>query len=74
VITDVDTYQARRLYCRDALMGRVRAPELAERWCEAWEAYATLHGRERSGEFWAEGLRWIEDRIGPSPAELKDRS
>ena len=55
--------QARRTGCRDALMGRGQSPEQAERWCDAWETHAVLHRRDRSGEFWQDGLEWIEGRL-----------
>ena len=58
--------QARRAGCRDALVGRGQSPEQAERWCEAWETFALLHHRDRSGEFWQDGLQWIEGRIAPA--------
>jgi hypothetical protein len=63
MIVDIETYQAVRAYCRDALIGRGQSPELAERWCEAWETHAALHRRERSAAFWEDGRRWIEARI-----------
>jgi len=55
--------QARRDGCRHALIGRGLSPEQAEHWCEAWESHALLRHRDRSGEFWQDGLRWIEDRL-----------
>jgi hypothetical protein len=58
--------QARRAGCRDALMGRGQSPEQAERWCDAWETHALLDRRDRSGEFWQDGLQWIEGRLAAS--------
>ena len=55
--------QARRAGCRDALIGRGQSPDLAERWCEAWETHAAFQRRERSGEFWQDGRQWIEARL-----------
>jgi hypothetical protein len=55
--------QARRAGCRDALMGRGQSPEQAERWCDAWETHAVLRRRDRSAEFWQDGLEWIESRL-----------
>jgi hypothetical protein len=55
--------KARRAGCRDALLGRGLSHQLAERWCEAWEAHAVLHRLDRSSEFWQDGLDWIEGRL-----------
>ena len=56
-------FEARRLGCLHALMGGGQSPDLAERWCEAWEREAAVEGRARSGEFWEDGLRWINAQI-----------
>lgn len=56
-------FQARRAGCRDSLMGGGQSPDLAERWCDAWEREAALEGRPRSGEFWQDGRRWIDAQI-----------
>jgi hypothetical protein len=56
-------FQVRRASCRDALMAGGQTPELAERWCEAWEREAAAEGRARSGEFWQDGRRWIDGQI-----------
>ena len=55
--------QARRDGCRRALIGRGLSPAQAERWCDSWETHAVLHRRDRSGEFWQDGLQWIEDQL-----------
>ena len=52
-------FQARRAGCHDALMGGGQPPDLAEEWCQAWEREAEAEGRPRSGEFWEDGMRWI---------------
>lgn len=56
-------FRARRAACHDALMARGLSPELAERWCEAWEQEAALRGQPRSGEFWLDGRTWIDAQI-----------
>jgi hypothetical protein len=56
-------FRARRVGCRDALMRGGQSFELAERWCDAWEREAAIEGRSRSGEFWQDGLRWIDAQV-----------
>ena len=56
-------FQARRAGCRAALMGGGQSPDLAERWCGAWEREAAFENRPRSGEFWMDGRRWIDAQI-----------
>jgi hypothetical protein len=56
-------FQARRVGCRDSLMGSGQSADLAERWCQAWEHEAELDGRHRGGEFWEDGRRWIDAQI-----------
>jgi hypothetical protein len=56
-------FRVRRAACREALIGGGLPAEQAERWCDAWEGHAALEGRERSGEFWQVGRRWIDDQI-----------
>ena len=60
---EVRIFQARRTGCLSALMGGGQSPELAERWCDAWEREAAMEGRARSGEFWEDGFRWINAQI-----------
>jgi len=52
-------FQVRRADCRAVLIGGGQSPDLAEHWCDAWEREAALDGRQRSGEFWEYGRRWI---------------
>jgi hypothetical protein len=56
-------FQVRRTACRDELMGSGQSPELADRWCDAWEREAALEGRPRSGAFWQDGRGWIDAQI-----------
>ena len=56
-------FQAGRAACQAALIGIGQPPELAERWCDAWEREAALRGRPRMGEYWEDGRRWIDAQI-----------
>ena len=56
-------FQVRRARCLDHLIRFGQTPDLAERWCEAWEHEAELRGRPRSGEFWDHGQLWIDAQI-----------
>jgi len=56
-------FQVRRAAFLEALTDGGQSPDLAERWCEAWEHEAALHGRQRSGEFWEVGRHWIDAQI-----------
>ena len=49
---------ARRMAVRSRLAGEGIALELAERWCDAWEA--ERQGLERgSPDFWRHGTKWV---------------
>jgi hypothetical protein len=50
-------FQARRTGCLHGLMGGGQTPDVAERWCDAWEREAALEGRPREGEFWEDGMQ-----------------
>jgi hypothetical protein len=56
-------FRARRAACIDVLMTRGLSPDMAERWCEAWEQEAAFRGQPRSGEFWQDGRLWIDGQI-----------
>lgn len=34
--------------------------DVAERWCDAWEAEAALRNLKRDGDFWDSGKTWID--------------
>jgi hypothetical protein len=54
-------HQARRAAIRNAIMqDRGLDQDVAERWCDAWEAEALLQGRERGRDFWDAGKVWID--------------
>jgi hypothetical protein len=53
----------RRTECRDHVIRFGQSPEMAERWCDAWEREAELRGWQRSGEFWDHGRLWIDAQI-----------
>jgi hypothetical protein len=50
---------ARRIAVRNTLTGEGMAQELAERWCDAWEAEADRKGLERNADYWNLGRVWI---------------
>lgn len=35
-------------------------PDIAERWCDAWEAEAALRDLKRDGDYWEAGKLWID--------------
>jgi hypothetical protein len=54
-------HQARRVAIRNAIMqSRSLDLEVAERWCDAWEAEAALRDLKRDGDYWDAGKRWID--------------
>ena len=68
-------FQARRAGCRDHLVRIGQAPDLAERWCDAWEREAELRGWQRTGEYWQHGQLWIDAQIAArrTPAAVLTR-
>jgi hypothetical protein len=52
--------QARRTVIRNQLIGSGQDPDVAERWCDAWEAEAALQGRRPGADFWDAGKAWID--------------
>jgi hypothetical protein len=52
--------RTRRDAIRDQLAGAGMDPAIAERWCAAWEAEATLRGVRRDDDFWEAGRSWID--------------
>ena len=54
-------HQARRAAIRNRLIGNTGLDlEVAERWCDAWEAEAALRGLTRDGDYWDAGKLWID--------------
>jgi hypothetical protein len=53
-------HQARRAAIRNRLISSGNDPEVAERWCYAWEAEAALQGVERGRDYWESGKVWID--------------
>jgi hypothetical protein len=52
---------ARRAAIRNAIMqSRGLDADVAERWCDAWEAEAALQGIERGSAYWDAGRSWID--------------
>ncbi len=51
---------ARRAAIRNRLISTGKDPDVAERWCDAWEAEAALRGLKRDGDYWEAGSRWID--------------
>ena len=57
----VRIHQARRAAIRNRLIGNTGLDlEVAERWCDAWEAEAALRGLTRDGDYWDAGKLWID--------------
>ena len=60
-------HHARRTAIRNVIMqSRGLDLEVAERWCVAWEAEATLQGLERGAEYWDAGKAWIDGQCAAS--------
>jgi len=51
---------ARRAAIRNGLTDTGMALDLAERWCDAWEAEAERQSLERTPDYWRQGRAWIE--------------
>jgi hypothetical protein len=59
-LKDERIHIARRTAIRNRLIGSGNDPEVAERWCDAWEAEAVLRGVVRGGDYWEAGKLWID--------------
>jgi hypothetical protein len=59
-LKDERIYQARRAAIRNRLIGTGKDPDVAERWCDAWEAEAVLRDLKRDGDYWEAGKLWID--------------
>jgi hypothetical protein len=53
-------HHGRRDAIRNHLIGSGQDPDLAERWCDAWEAEAALRDLKRDGDYWEAGKLWID--------------
>lgn len=53
-------HRARRAAIRNRLTGSGMDPDVAERWCDAWEAEAALQGLVSDGDYWDAGRLWID--------------
>jgi hypothetical protein len=51
---------ARRYAIRNRLISAGKDPDVAERWCDAWEAEAALRDLKRDGDYWEAGKLWID--------------
>ena len=52
---------ARRAAIRDVIMeSKGLNTDVAERWCDAWEAEAALQGLDRDTTYWDAGRAWID--------------
>ena len=56
-------FQVRRDECRNHLIRVGQPPELAERWCDAWEDEAERRGWDTTPQFWEHGRLWIDAQI-----------
>ena len=60
-LKDERIHLARRDAIRNRLIGNTGLDrEVAERWCDAWEAEAALRGLSRDGDYWESGKLWID--------------
>jgi len=53
-------HQARRNAIRNILISAGKDPDIAERWCDAWEAEAALRDLKQDGGYWEAGRLWID--------------
>jgi hypothetical protein len=54
-------HMARRAAIRNVIMqSRGLDHDVAERWCDAWEAEAAMRGIERGSAYWDAGKAWID--------------
>lgn len=51
---------ARRAAIRNQLISGGNEPDVAERWCDAWEAEAAMRNLKRDGDYWDVGKVWID--------------
>ncbi len=61
-VIDEAIYQGRRAAVRNGLKDTGMDLDVAERWCDAWEAEATRQTIIRSSAYWDLGKLWIEEQ------------
>lgn len=60
-LRDERIHQARRAAIRNRLLtGTGMDRDVAERWCDAWEAEAALQRIARNSDYWDTGRLWID--------------
>ena len=59
-LKDERIHQARRAAIRNRLISTGKDPDVAERWCDAWEAEAVLQDLKRDNGYWEAGKLWID--------------
>ncbi|MEX1173560.1 MAG: hypothetical protein WEG56_13220 [Chloroflexota bacterium] len=59
-LKDERIHLARRAAIRNRLISTGKGPDIAERWCNAWEAEAALRDLKRDGDYWEAGKLWID--------------
>jgi hypothetical protein len=60
-LKDERIHQARRAAIRNRLISNTGFdPDVAERWCDAWEAEGALRELKRDGDYWEAGKLWID--------------
>ena len=59
-LKDERIHQARRAAIRNRLISTGKDPDIAERWCDAWEVEAALGDLKRDGDYWEAGKLWID--------------
>lgn len=52
--------QARLIAITNRLISSGNDPDVAERWCDAWEAEAALREPKRDADYWDAGRLWID--------------
>ena len=57
---------------RRQLIAEGESPEMAIRWCDAWEVAAERQGVDRDGDYWIRGTEWIwtERAAGRPPSPV----
>ena len=61
-ISDKPSSDARRTAIRSALTAAGMDPNVAERWCGAWEAEAALRRIAPGDDYWDAGKQWIDSQ------------
>lgn len=61
-LKDERIHRARRAAIRNRLISSGTDPDIAERWCDAWEAEAALRDLKRDRDYWEAGKLWIDEQ------------